>query len=360
MALRPDDAANLAKSVREIFVEGENLILSRIAAAVAKGLDSPDWAEQKLAGLQTLLAEIDQIITDLANNVPGATEKALQFAYNRGIAAMSAEIAQTGIGAAAFAEIQPSSGLAALIVSTVASQPEQFFQIRRAASDMYQQVITRTTAQVTLGVLTRREASRAALLELAKGGVTSFRDRSGRRWDMGTYNEMAVRSSSMNAMLQGSMDRMKEFGHDLVIVSDAPEECKLCRPFEGRVLSLAGESRGKKLSDGVSVYGTLSAAKSAGLFHNNCRHSFSLYLPGVTKREPAKPDPEGNKLREQQRAFERRIRELKRLDSIEQELGGPGAVTARAKLRAKQSEFKDWREANGRKDLSYRTNITSR
>ena len=360
MVLRPDDAANLAKSVREIFVDAENLILARIAAAVGQGLDSPDWAEQKLAGLQGLMAQVDQILLDLANNVPGATEKALQFAYNRGIAAISTEIAGTGLGAAAFAEVAPSNGLAALVTATVASQPEQFFQIRRAAADIYQQVITRTTAQVTLGVLTRREASRAALVDLAKGGVTSFRDKSGRRWDMASYSEMAVRSSAMNAMLQGSMDRMQEFGNDLVIVDDAPEECKLCRPFEGRVLSLSGKSRGQTLKDGVKVYATLNAARSAGLFHNNCRHSFSLYIPGITKRKPAVADPEGNKLREQQRRFERRIRELKRQDAIDQELGGPDALTSRTKLRAKQSEFKAWREANGRKNLSYRTNVTAR
>ena len=29
-------------------------------------------------------------------------------------------------------------------------------------------------------------------------------------------------------------------------------------------------------------------------------------------------------------------------------------------LRAKQEEFKAWREANGRKDLSYRTNLKER
>lgn len=361
MASTPDDAANLAKGIRSIFVDAENLILAKIAATLNKGIDEPEWATQRLAELQGLLVQVDRILSNLAKGVPGAVEAALALAYDGGAAAISAELTAAGIvGVTTGTTAAPANGVAALVAATVVTQPEQFFQIRRAASDLYQQVITRTTAQVALGVVTRREASRSALVQLAAHGVTSFVDKSNRRWDMGSYNEMAVRSSAMNAMLQGTMDRLQGSGHDLVIVNDAPEECKLCRPFEGKVLSLSGKSRGDTLKDGVKVYATLSAARSAGLFHNNCRHSFSLYIPGITKRKPAVPDPEGNALREKQRAYERRIRELKRRDAIDQQLGGPEAVTSRTKLRAKQSEFKAWREDNDRKNLSYRTNVTAR
>lgn len=360
MVMRPDDAAGLAKGVREIFVEAENILLQKIAGQLAKGLDDPAWAEQKLLNIRALLIEVDKVIADLAAGVPGAVARALQFAYQRGIAAASAEAAAAGLGAAAFTEVQPTGAVAALVTATVASQPEQMFQIRRAVVDIYQQVITQTTAQVNAGVLTRREASKAALVKLAGQGVTTFVDTAGRRWDMGSYNEMAVRTSAMNSMLQGTTDRLGELGLDLVIVSDAPEECKLCRPFEGKVLSMSGRRDGDRLKDGVRVSDSLAGAKSAGLFHPNCRHSFSMYLPGITKRQPPVADPAGDALRQQQRAFERRVRELKRADALAFEFGGPEAAAARAKLRAKQAEFKDWREANGRKDLAYRTSLTSR
>jgi hypothetical protein len=134
----------------------------------------------------------------------------------------------------------------------------------------------------------------------------------------------------------------------------------VCRPFEGKVLSLSGRTTGR-LKDGKAVVASLAQAKSAGLFHNNCRHSHSIYLPGITKG-PGKDtaDPTGDALRQKQRAYERRVRELKRADAIAQEFGGPQATQARAKLRAKQSEFTAWREANDRKNLAYRTSLTAR
>jgi hypothetical protein len=177
---------------------------------------------------------------------------------------------------------------------------------------------------------------------------------------MASYAEMAARTSASQAMLQGHTDRIQELGVDTVIVSNAPEECKVCRPYEGKVLSLSGRTTGR-LKDGKTVVASLSEAKRAGLYHPNCRHSHSIYLPGITKgpgRDTA--DPAGDALRQQQRAFERRVRELKRADAVAQEFGGLEATKARATLRAKQAEFRDWREANDRKDLSYRTSLKSR
>ncbi|WP_104088000.1 phage minor capsid protein [Arthrobacter sp. GMC3] len=354
--MRPDDAANLAKAIRELFADAETSLIAKVAATLAKGLDDPGWAQLKLASIQGLLVVVDEILAGLATDAPGAIEKALTLAYSGGSASASAGLAS----AVGYAPVAPNSAISTMVASTVETLPAQMFQIRRAVTDMYQQVITRTTAQVSLGVLTRREASRAALVRLAQNGITSFQDKSGRRWNMASYTEMAVRSGAMNASLQGVVDRLARLEQDLVIVDDAIEECRMCRPFEGKVLSLTGARRAEKLSDGVRVYATLDAARQAGLFHNNCRHAMSIYLPGITKREPAVADPEGNALREQQRAFERRIRELKRRDAIDQELGGPEAAATRAKLRAKQQEFKAWREDNGRKNLSYRTNTTAR
>ncbi|MBQ1443818.1 MAG: hypothetical protein IIZ13_08225 [Renibacterium sp.] len=360
MPIRPDDAANLAKGVREVYVEAEAVLLAKIAKALASGDDGPDWAERKLLGIRAVTAATDKVLADLAANVPGAVERALQFAYQRGIAASSQELADSGFGAAAFAEIMPTQAVAALVAATTASQAAQAFQIRRAVADAYQQAITAATAQVLTGTMTRREASAKALTDLTKNGIASFVDQRGRRWEMGAYNEMAVRSSAMNAMLQGTVDRLGEFGADEVMISDAPEECPRCRPFEGRVLSLSGRSAGQLLGDGVPVFASLEDAKAQGLFHNSCRHSMSMYIPGFTKRRAATADPVGSELRVKQRAFERRVRELKRADAIAQEFGGVEATAARAKLRAKQREFTAWREANNRKNLSYRTNITSR
>lgn len=359
--IRPDDAAELAKELREMFGEAETQLLQRIARALAKGnTEGPTWAEEKLLGIQALQRQVEGILTDLAKGVPGAAERAVNLAYNRGIATAGTELSKAGLVHAAFAEVQPPGAAASIVADLMARITPGVFQIRRAVTDIYQQVVTQTAAQTTLGTVTRREASRMILERLGKNGVTGFRDASGRQWNMASYAEMAARTSTSQAMLQGHTDRISELGVDTVIVSDAPEDCELCRPYEGRVLSLSGRTTGR-LSDGKSVKASLAEAKRAGLYHPNCRHSHSIYLPGITKgpgRDTA--NPEGNALRVQQRAYERRIRELKRQDAIAQEFGGPAATQARAKLRAKQAEFRQWREDNGRKDLAYRTSLKAR
>lgn len=356
MAIRPDDAATLAKGVAELYSEAETTLLQRIAAALAKGNDAPDWAETKLLGIQALRAQADGILTDLAGNVPGAVERAVGIAYNRGIATAGGDLTGAGLAAGAFAEVTPTGAAAAIVSVTLARLTPMSFQIRRAVTDVYQQVVTQVAAQTALGTITRREASAKILTRLASQGVTGFRDVAGRNWAMSSYAEMAARTSASNAMLQGHTDRITELGIDTVIVSNAPEECAACRPFEGKVLSLSGRTTGR-LRDGRKITASLSEAKGDGLFHPNCRHSLSIYLPGITKTPTDTADPKGDALRQQQRAYERRIRELKRQDAIAQEFGGPAAKQSRAKLKAKTAEFTQWREEYDRKNLSYRNSI---
>ena len=361
MAIRPDDAATLAKGIRESFQEAETLLLQRIANALAAGGDAPNWVEQKLHNIQFLQRQMDRILADLEKGLPKAVEKAVAFAYNRGVATAGAELSTAGYVYGAFDSVQPTSAVAALVAETMDNMDPMIFQIRRAAMDVYQQVITQATVQTTLGTVTRREASRLALTRFAKQGITGFRDTAGRNWNMASYAEMAVRSSTASAMLQGHTDRIVELGVDTVIVSDAAEECKICRPYEGKVLSISGQGVGKRLSDGKTVVASLAEAKRAGLYHNNCRHSHAIYLPGITKA-PAKAtaDPAGDALRQKQRAHERRLRELKREVAIAESYGPAEATKARAKLRAKQAEFKTFRDDHDRKDLSYRMSIKAR
>jgi hypothetical protein len=360
MAIRPDDAATLTKELRELFSEAETLLLQRIARALAKGTDTPMWAETKLLSIQALQRETAGILADLERGTPGAVARAVGMAYNRGIATAGGELTAAGMVHSAFGEVQPTGAVGAIVSETMARLTPMSFQVRRSVSDIYQQVVTRVVAQTALGTVTRREASRIVLTRLGQSGITGFRDTAGRQWNLATYAEMAMRSSTANAMLQGHTDRIQELGIDTVIVGDAAEECAICRPFEGKVLSLSGRTTGR-LSDGKTVVASLAQAKSKGLYHNNCRHSHSIYLPGITKGQTKDTaDPAGDALRQQQRAYERRVRELKRADVIAQEFGGPAATQARQKLRAKTSEFAQWREANDRKNLSYRTSLTAR
>lgn len=362
MPLSPNAIIQFVKAIRDLFTQAEETLLRRLANHVAEGVGSETWADRRYIELQRLNNELDSILDDLYADVPGAVERAMRMAYNRGTATAVNDLETAGVGEGALAAPPVSPSVTAFVQATMDPLRDTRFRVRRWTNDVYDVVTRETTAQVLTGTMTRREASAAALKRYAQLGVTGFVDRSGRNWELASYAEMAARTQAAQAALQGHTDKLRDLGQDLVIVSDAPEECALCRPWEGKVLSITGQTNGR-LSDGVSVAGTVAEAVLAGLYHPNCRHSQGLYLPGITKRFGRTADPEGDKLRQRQRAYERRIRQWKRRVAVDEEIHGkdsPEARETRRKLRQAQAQFKTWRDDNGRKNLAYRTSLVAR
>jgi hypothetical protein len=145
---------------------------------------------------------------------------------------------------------------------------------------------------------------------------------------MASYAEMAVRSATGRAAIQGHTDRLQVMGEQLVIVSSAPLHCPLCAPWEGEILAIEGgggphtlmlpHATEDRRTVAVHVAGSLTEARAAGLQHPNCRHSVSLYLPGVTTRPESPPHPEGATYEDtqQQRYLERQVRAWKRRAAV--------------------------------------------
>ncbi|KUM31878.1 hypothetical protein AQ436_01825 [Arthrobacter sp. EpRS66] len=360
MTMRPNEARDLAERVRDIYVAAESLILEKLARAVANTGDSPDWLTTRLMEQRALLRQLDRILADLDHNVPGAVEQVVGLAYNRGIAYAVHDAEKAGIEGDLFGRVANTGAETVIARSAIEPLGSMRLNVRRWTMDVFNRVTLQAASEVSTGNVTRREASARLLRTLAGQGVKGFTDKSGRQWEMGAYAEMATRTATSQALREGHGDRLLHYGVDTVIVSDSPEECKLCRPYEGKVLSLTGNTTGK-LKDGKTVVASLREATGKGLFHPGCTHSYSVYLPGITKG-PGRvtANPEGDKLRQQQRAYERRIRGLKREKILMKDLDPAASTLAGQKLRAKQEEFNAWREANGRKDLSYRTNLKSR
>jgi hypothetical protein len=238
-------------------------------------------------------------------------------------------------------------------------------QAPSSAARMHQSVNDKVTqALIDNQFGTRKDAAAELLQGYARKGITGFTDVAGRNWDLVSYAEMVSRTTVGQTVVDSYLEQLDANGQDLVIVSDAPEECPLCRPFEGRILSIGGPA-GQRVVDGVrvAVLTTVAAAVAAGLHHPNCRHRLNRYQPGVTKPIKVTRDLEASKLREQQRYRERQIRADKRSVLVAEAAGGKGsaaAVAARAKLRRRQAEFKLWREQHDRKNLTGRTSLKLR
>lgn len=347
MPVSPDMAEALAKELLATYAAAESDMLRVVARRVAAGIDEPGWAEAKLAETQRLRRELQRIVAQLGQLTPAQVEAAIAKAYGIGQAAGAADLEATGRISTAFGATGEGVAIRTLTLEAVGTLSEVGLRALRAAEDIYQAVVDEATRSVLVGTQTRRQAAQRALDAFAHRGITGFVDAAGRNWEMSTYTEMAVRTTSGRAAIAGHADKLADAGLDLVMVSDSPEECEMCRPWEGAVLSLRGRTPG---------YTTLSEAEGAGLFHPNCTHSVGLYDPRFTLPLTRTANPAGYAQRQQQRYLERQIRTWKRREATA--IDPAASRRAKAKVREWQSTLRSFVAENDRKRLRYRESVT--
>ncbi|CAL9296774.1 phage minor capsid protein [Streptomyces sp. SudanB25_2051] len=346
MPIHPGLVEDLSAGVRSLYEDAEQRLLGIIARQLADGYDAPGWAVAKLADIQPLRRAAQQVVDALSTALDLEVWDVIAEAYNVGAQAGLAELGALGDDdARRIAETTPATrAVDRLAQETVDLVTETHRGILRGVEDGYRQVIAEVAATPLLGIDTRRQATQRALERFADRGFRTFVDRSGRAWQMTSYAEMATRTALGRAAVEGHTDRLRAAGLDLVIVSNAPHECPLCKPFEGKVLSIDGPDGPREVTVEhaveddrtvrVHVLGSLTEARARGFQHPNCRHSIAAYLPGVTRvPEDASEDPDGYEATQKQRAIERNIRKWKKRAAT--------ALTPEAK-RAAEARVRAW------------------
>jgi hypothetical protein len=87
--------------------------------------------------------------------------------------------------------------------------------ILRAVVDRFRAIVAQVTATPLLGTGTRRQAVQDAMRRFADEGIRSFTDRAGRRWQLTSSVEMAVRTSVARAAAEAHMRTLSTAGVDL-------------------------------------------------------------------------------------------------------------------------------------------------
>ncbi|MFB8772107.1 phage minor capsid protein [Streptomyces broussonetiae] len=365
MPVSPALAEDLAAAVADLYEAAERTLIDRIRQVLADGIDSPAWVGLRLAAVGQLRAAIEDIIAALSVDASGAIHQALAEAWERG-----AQAAVVELGALApTVSVIPAGTQAVdrLAQSLIADTRPVHVRILRQSVDVYQGVVARAAAAPALGAQTRRQAAQSALDDFARRGVTGFVDRAGRSWDMRSYVEMATRSAVGRAAVEAHTERLGAAGVELVIVSQAPEECPLCKPWERQILARTGAPGAREVQvehateDGemvtVEVAGSLPEARSAGLMHPNCRHSVSAYLPGVSRVPKAQPSRGTYEDTQRQRYLERQIRKWKRLEAAA--LDDARRTAARARVRTYQGRVRELVAETGLPRKSHREQLTT-
>lgn len=343
----------LATALIAFYTDAEQRLLADLTSIARRGLHDPSLAARALMH-RAMVRAAHRTATELRTHAGPLAQRIAERAAADGQAAARADLERLVRGHSSLAALYlRPGGHATAAANTVALDLGDRLtavagRVLRFADDAYQAAVARATSSLVLGHGTPETAQLDAWRELMAQGVTGFRDRAGRRWNLASYVEVATRTATQRAFNAAHLDRMTAVGIQYFTVPHDGHPCPLCRPWEGAVLSagrvgvVTAQAADSDRLVAFTVNGTIEEARAAGLWHPNCRHVLQAYLPGVTKTTPAKAWTADDQARyvatQQLRALERIVREGKReygtaLDEF-------GKRRAMRKIRAAQARIR--------------------
>lgn len=344
MPLTPSFGDKLAARVTNLYRAAENKLIGYVASQAAEDLNQPPSRLARLAlRIGPVRVAVGKILEKLRADSRVHVSEAMREAMENGRQAAIDDLTPT-----VRVPVYPVDGASAQRAEALTRKLEQPLERAKLVSEnAYRRIILEVTAgQEAKNDAARKRLVQQALDKFAAEGITGFVDRRQRSYDLVSYAEMAVRTAITEAEVSAYLEQARHAGLDLVIISDVPQSCVLCSPFEGRVLSITGATRGAIATDPktgrtqrVQVYASIEEAKARGLWHPGCRHTVKIWTPADPLPPKATPpDPEGQKAREKLRRLERRVRRWKRVLSVAQT---PKAeADAKRRIRAAQSDIR--------------------
>lgn len=246
--------------------------------------------------------------------------------------------------------------LEALIKATTDDMKKAETAVLRMANDQYRRIIYNAQVYANTGAGTYEKAVDMATKDFLKAGLNCVEYANGARHTLADYADMAIRTATKRAYLQGEGEKRREWGVYTVIINKRGSgcPCPLCVPFVGKVMIDDVWSGGPK--DGVSPvtgikYPLISAAIAAGLYHPRCRDSHTTYIEGVNTppdgkytREELNNLAEKNARQKRQQYAERQEKKYNRLSQFSLDLEN------QRKYEQKQKEWKHVRMRTGSVD----------
>lgn len=174
--------------------------------------------------------------------------------------------------------------LEALIKATIDDMEKAETAVLRMANDQYRKIIYNAQVYANTGAATYETAVDMATKDFLKAGLNCIQYANGARHTIADYADMAIRTASKRAYLQGEGVKRQEWGVHTVIINKRGSgcPCPLCVPFVGKVMVDDVWSGGTRKEASETGYKLLSEAIAAGLYHPRCRDSHTTYFPGIS------------------------------------------------------------------------------
>nr|DAW30960.1 MAG TPA: minor capsid protein [Caudoviricetes sp.] len=187
----------------------------------------------------------------------------------------------------------------------------------RQMDDVYRKTLFKANMYVANGASTVNQAVDMATKDFLLQGIRCIEYKNGRRVDIASYSEMAIRTANQRITLMADGVVRDKHGIHTVLAPAHGNTCPLCLAWQGKILIDDVYSSGKA-SEGN--YPLLSTAMKEGFLHPNCRHHPITFIPGINSVPKEQTEEEKQEAlnkynaEQKQRYYERKIRKYKRLE----------------------------------------------
>lgn len=324
------------------YEDAERWLLRLLAEAVEAGNHgSAAHYEAQADSLGRLLKQATEYLDKVNSGLLPDTVETMREAIAAG--AREAVTTIPGGDVVGYASTVPSESIMALTGEAGTAMASQSRAALRSVADAYRHITHRVATRGLTSGAPVTTLIQDALNEYAARGITTFVDGAGRKWSMASYAEMTIRTAASRASNEGRRAAFLDHGIELIRTSHHRTSHPWCAPYQGRILSLTGQTGDVPVQDRVTgemitvhVTASLAEAEANGYHHANCRHQDHAYIPGFPIPDPPDFDPGEFEALKRQREIERHIRHWKNRGAV--------ALTPREKAAAK-TKIKAWQKA---------------
>lgn len=321
------------QEIADIFAEIELKLIASLKEAlkVGKTVDYSSFKLQTLRSMEAYRKHCSDIWVEYLPMIEEETAELLETAYEDGVRDVQLQHEQLFPDEDMDGELhQRFAGVNTRRMDSLIEDVNHNLHTAQTASlrmmdDVYREVVYKAEIHHATGAVTMPQAVDQAVKDFLERGINCIEYSNGRRVNIATYAEMALRTASLRSKLRGEAVKRREFGVDTVLVSQYGACSDTCLPWQGRVYidDVWGDNTNIWVVDGRGQslngqwYPLLSEAVEGGLFHPNCRHGVTTWYEGVS-RMPTPLDAtavrERSRLEQCQRELERKVRKWKRLE----------------------------------------------
>lgn len=284
-----DVARSLARIEDDITASLIRNLKHHRAQETEEGLEWVQWQTVQLQELDKFKRRYAKKLNKEFKRINPHIDEAINEAFNQGkmdeeVAILESIKEGKGKGKAyrrGSSFFQKDNKIEKIINATTNDMEQAEYAILRRANDQYRKIIFDAQMYAASGAGTYEKAIDMATHDFLSAGINCVQYKNGARVSVSKYAEMAIRTATKRAYLQGQGEMRQEWGISTVILNKRTSACPLCAPFVGKVF-IDDVWSGGTSKDGN--YPLLSSAIAAGLYHPNCKDSHTTYFPGTSTK----------------------------------------------------------------------------